>query len=993
MAEINANFVVQPFGITITPDAPGISVTATPTNLNVYSLGYAQPSGNVGELQFNLNGQILGGAANTLASNGNVRFTNISNLKINGGANAYFLQTDGTGNLTWAQGTANVSGNGTAAGANTQIQISDGTGNFTSGAGFTFDNATNLFSTPGNVFIAGNANVTGNVSANYFIGNGSQLTGIDSSLIQNGTSNVRTFLNSNVTISAAGNANVVVVQGNGITINGEQNFNGNAAWGAQNLQANRVNANILIGNLQTSNQANITQVGNLINLDVQGLIITNGNIQTSNGYFIGDGGFLANVNGGAFIANGNSNVRIATSNSNVTVSVAGNANVMTVTGTGIVVSGTANISGNTLVGNLYANSGTVKGFALEGNTGNITGNLVSGNANLGNAARANYFIGNLFGTANLANDVVNPAQPNITSVGNLTNLVIATNGNITLSGIQSFISGANSIFANIMNANILVGNYVDSANITTQNVGYFGTQIVLSNANLKFRTAATDRVDISNTQITLSLPLSSNSNITTSTDIIANNITANSNIQANGNVSANYFIGNGSQLTGLPDSSLISNGSANVRTFANANVTISAGGVANTVVAESNLITFWTDLNFNGNGAFGAKNLQLNYLNANYIIGTLVAASANQPNITSLGTLTGLNVNGNVSANFYLGDGGFLSNIPGAANGTSLISIPVANGNVNIIAGGANSLVVTNTGVNVAGTINASGNANFTNIGASGLITATGNVTGGNLVTAGRLSVTGNANVGNLGVGFITATGNINANNFVGANANLTGTANITGNANVGNLGTNRVIATGNISGTQLISNIATGTAPLVVTSTTQVANLNVATAGTANSANTVNVTSEQTSANIFYIAFTNTAGNSRTLYVDDSSNVNGLYYYPDQGDLRGGFLTFRTFRFGGQVVECNPNNENKITFWANSVANIMVIESTLVSTSRPLKLPTYTVANLPNATTLGQGSKAFVSDANATTFHAVVGGSGSNYVPVFSDGTDWRIG
>jgi hypothetical protein len=53
----------------------------------------------------------------------------------------------------------------------------------------------------------------------------------------------------------------------------------------------------------------------------------------------------------------------------------------------------------------------------------------------------------------------------------------------------------------------------------------------------------------------------------------------------------------------------------------------------------------------------------------------------------------------------------------------------------------------------------------------------------------------------------------------------------------------------------------------------------------------------------------------------------------------------------------------------------------------------TYTVATLPSAAAMGAGSLAFVTDANSTTFNAVVVGGGSNAVPVFSDGTNWRIG
>jgi hypothetical protein len=50
-----------------------------------------------------------------------------------------------------------------------------------------------------------------------------------------------------------------------------------------------------------------------------------------------------------------------------------------------------------------------------------------------------------------------------------------------------------------------------------------------------------------------------------------------------------------------------------------------------------------------------------------------------------------------------------------------------------------------------------------------------------------------------------------------------------------------------------------------------------------------------------------------------------------------------------------------------------------------------YTVATLPAAGTIGR--RAFVTDANATTFASIVASGGANKVPVFDDGTNWRIG
>lgn len=51
------------------------------------------------------------------------------------------------------------------------------------------------------------------------------------------------------------------------------------------------------------------------------------------------------------------------------------------------------------------------------------------------------------------------------------------------------------------------------------------------------------------------------------------------------------------------------------------------------------------------------------------------------------------------------------------------------------------------------------------------------------------------------------------------------------------------------------------------------------------------------------------------------------------------------------------------------------------------------TVAGLPTAATAGAGARAFVTDANATTFLSTVAGGGANNVPVVSDGTNWLIG
>jgi hypothetical protein len=54
---------------------------------------------------------------------------------------------------------------------------------------------------------------------------------------------------------------------------------------------------------------------------------------------------------------------------------------------------------------------------------------------------------------------------------------------------------------------------------------------------------------------------------------------------------------------------------------------------------------------------------------------------------------------------------------------------------------------------------------------------------------------------------------------------------------------------------------------------------------------------------------------------------------------------------------------------------------------------PVSTVATLPSASDQGVGARAFVTDSSVTTFRTIVVGGGSTPVPVFSDGTNWRVG
>lgn len=65
----------------------------------------------------------------------------------------------------------------------------------------------------------------------------------------------------------------------------------------------------------------------------------------------------------------------------------------------------------------------------------------------------------------------------------------------------------------------------------------------------------------------------------------------------------------------------------------------------------------------------------------------------------------------------------------------------------------------------------------------------------------------------------------------------------------------------------------------------------------------------------------------------------------------------------------------------------------TSLTVSQFTRVTPVTVANLPNPATAGTGARAIVTDATVNTFHALAVGGGTNVVPVFVDGAEWRIG
>lgn len=166
-------------------------------------------------------------------------------------------------------------------------------------------------------------------------------------------------------------------------------------------------------------------------------------------------------------------------------------------------------------------------------------------------------------------------------------------------------------------------------------------------------------------------------------------------------------------------------------------------------------------------------------------------------------------------------------------------------------------------------------------------------------------------------------------------------------------------------------------------------------TRGTFNYALNLGVTSGTNKYNIY-------AGGNAQNYIKGALTLDGAFTFNGGGTwgantkiaMSGNsgfrFATNTNLVFGGAGTLTSISSLND----ANNAYNPLNINATItVMGQGPIRLKSYTVATLPSASASGAGAKAFVTDANATTFASVVAAGGANGVPVYSDGTNWRIG
>ena len=732
------------------------------TNTYLYANGdpvnFTNPSGSNTQIQFNNGDSNFGGSANftfskdtntLVLTNGVANISNINisthanlgnvgNVVITGGTSGYLLHTDGQGNLTWE---APVGGGGIG-GTDTQIQFNDG-GSFAGNANLTFNKSTNQLTVGGGT--GGAISGANSVTANFFIGVFDSTSSSQPNITSVGT---LTDLTVTGNVSPGGiktddyyyangdPVNFTNPTGNNTEVqfnNGDGNFGADANFtynhDTELLTVGNANvvANFAAGNIYSSGLANVA------NLDVV---------------------YNANVTANLTANNANVTNEFTSNNANVRANLtANNANV-----TNEFTSNTANITAN-----LTANNANVTND-FTSNNANITANLTANNANVTNDLTSN----NANITANLTANNANVTNEFTSNTANIRANLIANNANVT----NDFTSNNANITANLIAGNAVITTTANVGNLIIASGGVFTGDLIPSSnlgSNLGNTTNRFKDLWLSGSTINIG-----NTTISASDDEI---VMGNANITANLIAGNLHVSGNGQFDTDVTiTGNLIVGGSTayvNVTNISVKDPIIDVGGLANGAnldaydgkdrgillhnydsgddtpinqffgwktgntefVAASNISVTGEVITINS-----LANIRVNAIQGN-LQGTVLASS--QTNITSVGTLIGLNIagtgNGNLSVANTANVGTLIASSityptsDGAgntvlttwgngktrftsietdhiSNGTSNISISTANGNITLNANGNATATITSTGANITGYANVTGN-------------------------------------------------------------------------------------------------------------------------------------------------------------------------------------------------------------------------------------------------------------------------------------------
>ena len=525
-------------------------------------------------------------------------------------------------------------------------------------------------------------------------------------------------------------------------------------------------------------------------------------------------------------------------------------------------------------------------------------------------------------------------------------------------------------------------------------------------------------------------------NITSVGNLTSANVTGNldaGNVNATSAVVAAYFSGDGANLTNLPagTATKITDGTSNVDIpTTDGNVTVGVGGTADVLIVTSTGVNVTGTLNATGiitGDAGGISNV----------------VYANVTGTPTLGNVSPLNLDGNVS-NVLRGDGTFAADAESTYGDSNVVTLLNAFGSNTITTtglvtadgGGISNVPYANvTGTPTLGNIStididgAAGNVLYGNgvfaPTASPALTGDGyqlaNLTGANVSGEVSFAATANAVAGANVSGEVTnaATANAVAGANVSGEVGFSAVSNSVAGANVSGevtfAATANAVAYANVSGTPTLGNIATlnidgdaanvlygngvfaaATSPALTGDGYQLANLTGAnvtgtvssattatTAGTVTTAAQPNITSTGT---LTSLSVTGALGVTTGVITGDGGGISNIA----AGNISG---TVNTAVLAQEVSQAAQPNIGSVGTLTSLTVSGNITGQSYISATTAIQTTPVVVASLPAAATAGAGARAFVSDANDTAFNAIVAGTGANNLPVFSDGTDWRIG
>jgi len=375
-----------------------------------------------------------------------------------------------------------------------------------------------------------------------------------------------------------------------------------------------------------------------------------------------------------------------------------------------------------------------------------------------------------------------------------------------------------------------------------------------------------------------------------------------------------------------------------------------------------------SQVNIQTTGGYTSANCQIGTGGGNYSLNIYSNMTVSSGSVFIDSTSAGLNLNTGGLSNTFIGFGG--------AGFTTTLSDDAVN--------------VTNT-LNVQGTLYSQGTLNLQSFSSANNVIATGQ-------TTGTLTIGGTSATGTLQIGQSTSSQAINIGGAGAASGTITiGRGTTAGAQTVQIGGTGNIITVGAASGIQPITIGRSGTALAVVninTGSSSGKTTNIAT-NASTGTNTVSIGSTVGGQNVINIA---TGTNNQTLNI-----ANGAVVGTKTIDIGGGSssvvtnLSLATTSLGSANVSIGGSTDNTINI-ANSggVSNNQAITigsttgSSTTTVNGLLKLQTYTVANLPTGSA---GAHSFVTNALSPTFGAAVVGGGAVGVPVYHDGTSWKVG